>query len=53
MQLPQLVAFTPLAATALASPLSFTVNDVQCWQNGDTAWWKPPGSISTPPTVTV
>ncbi|KAL7950381.1 hypothetical protein V8C42DRAFT_306298 [Trichoderma barbatum] len=51
-QLSKLVALV-LAATALANPLQPRESDSQCFQNQDTAWWKPPGSIQTPPTVTV
>lgn len=52
-QLSQLVSFAMLAATALAGPLQPRASDAQCYKNGDTAWWRPPGSLQTPPTVTI
>lgn len=52
MQLSQLTAFVALAATALASPELRAAN-AQCWNNLDTAWWKPPGDIQTKPTTTI
>ncbi|KAL7930812.1 hypothetical protein V8C35DRAFT_311393 [Trichoderma chlorosporum] len=51
--LSQLVSFATLATSALAGPVQFAGSDVQCFENHDTAWWRPPGSLNTPPTVTV
>ncbi|RFU72526.1 hypothetical protein TARUN_9736 [Trichoderma arundinaceum] len=53
MQLSQLAAFIALAAPTLASPLQDKAANAQCYENRDTAWWRPPGSLRTPPTVTI
>ncbi|KAL7909763.1 hypothetical protein GGI35DRAFT_450949 [Trichoderma velutinum] len=52
-QISQLVAFAMLATSALAGPLQLREADAQCFKNQDTAWWQPPGSVNTPPSVTV
>ncbi|KAL9470910.1 hypothetical protein ACSS6W_008851 [Trichoderma asperelloides] len=46
-------ALTMFAIPALTNPVEPRAADVQCFQNLDTAWWKPPGSLQTPPTVTI
>jgi hypothetical protein len=53
MQFSQLIALAMLAIPGLANPNRLRAADVQCFENQDTAWWKPPGSLQTPPTVTI
>ncbi|PKK47412.1 hypothetical protein CI102_8306 [Trichoderma harzianum] len=52
-QLSQLVAFSMLAASALASPLQPRAPAADCYINKNTAWWIPTGAPTTPPTVTL
>ncbi|OPB39529.1 hypothetical protein A0O28_0052350 [Trichoderma guizhouense] len=52
-QLSQLVAFVMLATSTLASPLQPRAPPASCYINKNTAWWIPPNSPTTPPTVTL
>ncbi|PTB42606.1 uncharacterized protein TrAFT101_008306 [Trichoderma asperellum] len=53
MHFTQLAPLAMFAIPALTNPVEPRAADVQCFQNLDTAWWKPPGSLQTPPTVTI
>ncbi|KAL6791660.1 hypothetical protein J3E68DRAFT_408760 [Trichoderma sp. SZMC 28012] len=52
-QLSQLVAFAMLATSALAGPLQSRAPATDCFINKNNAWWIPPNSPTTPPTVTL
>ncbi|KAL6810792.1 hypothetical protein GGI42DRAFT_314975 [Trichoderma sp. SZMC 28013] len=52
-QLSQLVAFAMLTTSTLASPLQPRAPPADCFINKNTAWWIPPNSPTTPPTVTL